>query len=101
MPAKPVPVGNGFLLATSEDFLNGYLAGHLAYMAQWRSMQCSDEQVTALFLEKLEDIDYSSLYGIGYVVGWLHTLASKGTKNNAYPVTPSPASHEAHTGEGE
>lgn len=81
MEEKPVLVGKGFVLATHEDFVNGYQAGHLAYMAaktKHLGLYTSDE-IAKLFFEKLEDMTLSDLYGIGFVVGWLHTVASNGT----------------------
>ncbi|HEU5376686.1 MAG TPA: hypothetical protein VFV38_14720 [Ktedonobacteraceae bacterium] len=79
MTARPLSIGNGVLFATSEDFLNGYQAGHLAYIAQKCAAPSSDEELSALFLEKLESMETSSLYAVGFIVGWLNTLASKGT----------------------
>ena len=102
MQGKPVAVGKGFILVTSEDFLNGYQAGHLEYRVNGQAVTHSDEQITDLFFEKLEDMENSSLYGIGFAVGWLHTLASGGTTNHAASVaTPPTAPLEGYTIEEE
>ncbi len=78
MKAKIVSIGSGALAITSEDFLNGYQAGHLAYMADVTKVHFSDRHVTSLLMEQLEDVDHSEPYNFGYVVGWLATLANKG-----------------------
>jgi hypothetical protein len=78
MPPKVVQAGNGCLLITSEDFLNGYQAGHLTYMTKRHIVLFSDEQLTAMILEKLESMDHSSIYSTGFVVGWLKTFVGKG-----------------------
>lgn len=78
MKSTIVPVGSGSLAITSEDFLNGFQAGHLAYMADATKVCCSDRHLTSLLMEKLEDVDHTELYNFGYVVGWLATLANKG-----------------------
>lgn len=102
MEEKPVSVGKGFVLAPHEDFLNGYQAGHLTYMAartKHRELY-TDDEITELFLEKLEDVTLSSLYSIGFAVGWLHTVASNGTTNHAASgATQPPLSLEGYTRE--
>ncbi len=80
MKSKIVPIGRGSLAITSEDFLNGFQAGHLSYMVNRSEVLSSDESLTTLFLDKLECMDHSSRYSMGYVVGWLATLANKGQK---------------------
>ena len=80
MEQRTVKVGTGILLATKTDFVNGYQAGHLTYRAATAKhpYPYSDEEITDLFLEKLEDMTLSCPYGIGFAVGWLATLAAKG-----------------------
>jgi hypothetical protein len=80
MSAKLVSVGNGFLLLTSEEFASGFLAGHLAYMVERRGMPVSDDELATVFLTRLSDPHESQLSGIGFLVGWLATLANKGLK---------------------
>jgi hypothetical protein len=77
---RMVPVGRGSLLMTSEEFLNGYQAGHLAYMTEARAVAFSDERLRTLIMDKLESMDDSERYNVGYVVGWIVSLACKGTK---------------------
>lgn len=71
------------MLVNSEDFLNGYQAGHLAFSLDVRLFQVTNEHVTAIMMEKLEDIDCPEQYSIGYCIGWITTLATKG---NSAPV---------------
>jgi len=78
MEQKIIAVGNGALLATTEDFVNGYQAGHLAYMQQGRHTLFTDSLLIGLIMEKLESVVYTEPYCIGYVVGWIATLAHKG-----------------------
>ena len=75
-----IQIGKGTLTATQDDFINGFQAGHLAYHAAMRlhPEPYSDGYVVSLFLDKLEDLHLSSAYGVGFAVGWLNTLASKG-----------------------
>ncbi len=77
---KPVSVGNGLLVMTTEEFINGYQAGHLAYMSQSRTTILIDETVIIHLLDKLEDIHFTDRYSVGYVVGWIAALVSKGTQ---------------------
>lgn len=77
---RPVSVGNGLLVMTTEEFINGYQAGHLAYMSQSRTVLLTDETVIIHLLDKLEDIRVTDRYGVGYIVGWVAALAYKGTQ---------------------
>jgi hypothetical protein len=79
IPLSPrtITVGVNQLLLTDEDFLNGYQAGHLAYMAQDRARLFSDTSVRKLLMEMLENMDYSEAYCFGHVFGWIVTFASK------------------------
>lgn len=78
MEQRTITVGNGALIATSEDFVNGYQAGHLAYMQQGRFTLFTDSRLIGLMMEKLESLAYTEHYSTGYVVGWIATLAAKG-----------------------
>jgi hypothetical protein len=88
MTPKNVSVGSGTIVATKRDFIEGYQAGHLTYMAERQSIPCTDEQLTRLFLKKLESMETSTPYGMGFIVGWLATLSSKGLKSVSVPVSP-------------
>lgn len=81
MNPRTAKVGTGTILLTNPDFTNGYQVGHLSYMAERAAHPhpYTDEEIEELFLEKLEDVVLSTPYGIGFCVGWLHTLATKGT----------------------
>lgn len=78
MKARLEQIGAGSLLFTKLDFLNGYQAGHLAYMTEGRTVQFSDTSLTTLLMEKLEDLEHTDLYCMGYVVGWLASFTTKG-----------------------
>jgi hypothetical protein len=78
MIPRLVQLGAGSLLFTNLDFLNGYQAGHLAYMTEGRAIQFSDTSLTALIMNRLESLEYTEPYSVGYVVGWLVSLTTKG-----------------------
>lgn len=98
MSAKLVSVGNGFMLVTSEEFATGYLAGHLAYMVERRGIPISDDELSTLFLARLADPQESQLSGIGFLVGWVATLANKGLKSRE-PVSLPASLAESTPGE--
>lgn len=78
--SRTIQIGNGLLLVTNLDFLNGYQAGHLAYMTEDRTVVFSDTRLITLMMDKLESLDDTEPYSVGYVVGWLVSLSCKGTK---------------------
>lgn len=82
MTPKNVSVGTGTIIATRRDFIEGYQAGHLSYMAARASHPhpYTDEEITAMFFSRLEDITISDAYSIGFIAGFLHTLAVKGIR---------------------
>ncbi|MEO9030224.1 MAG: hypothetical protein ABI413_15565 [Ktedonobacteraceae bacterium] len=74
---RNVSVGQGCMVMTSEDFVNGYQAGHLSYMLEARSVKFTDEALISLLTRKLGNTEHSTHYSAGYIVGWIATLASK------------------------
>lgn len=78
MIPRTVPVGAGSLVFSMLDFLNGYQAGHLAYMADGRPVLFTDETLRILVMDRLESLDHTERYCVGYVVGWIVSLATKG-----------------------
>jgi hypothetical protein len=83
-------VGQGTILVNNEDFINGYQAGHLACMLDCRAFASgyyasTNDNITEIMMEKLEDVDLPWQYGIGYCIGWIATFA---TKDHS---TPEPA----------
>ncbi len=66
------------MLVNSEDFLNGYQAGHLAYMLVCRTFHVTNESITTIMMEKLESMDYPEQYSVGYCIGWIATFAIRG-----------------------
>ena len=77
---RNVSVGHGFMVMSSEDFVNGYQAGHLSYMLEGRAMHFTDEELLALIRERVACTEYSERYSVGYIVGWIVALASKQCK---------------------
>lgn len=82
MTPRLVPVGAGSLLFTKLDFLNGYQAGHLAYMTEGRTVQFSDTNLITLIMDRLESLEYTEPYSVGYVIGWLVSFATKGRQQH-------------------
>jgi hypothetical protein len=76
-PPRTITIGANQLLLTDEAFLNGYQAGHLAYMAHGRGVPFSDTSLRELLMKVLEDTEFPEAYCVGYVVGWLVTFASR------------------------
>jgi hypothetical protein len=89
MEPRAIVIGQGTMLVDSEDFINGYQAGHLACTSDVRHYEITNENVTAILMEKLEDVDSPVQYSIGYCIGWIATFALKG----------NPASVKEETGQ--
>lgn len=64
---KNVSVGHGCIVMTSEDFVNGYQAGHLSYMLEARAMTMTDEALITLIIGRLANKDYSERYNTGCI----------------------------------
>ncbi|MGH2506443.1 MAG: hypothetical protein ACRDHZ_03355 [Ktedonobacteraceae bacterium] len=79
MEPRTILIGKGTLLVNSEDFINGYQAGHLAYQLQASTTIYTNTRVTEIMMEKLESMEFKEQYSIGFVVGWIATFATKGT----------------------
>lgn len=82
MEPRTLAVGQGIMLVNSEEFLNGYQAGHLACTLDCRASALghyalTNETLTALMMEKLEDVDCPEQYNVGYCIGWIATFATK------------------------
>jgi len=69
-------------------------------MVEKRGIPRSDEELAALFFGHLQDPEQSQLSGIGFVVGWLATLANKGLRTRE-PVSLPAALAESAAGERE
>lgn len=80
MLPRTITVGTNALVLTNEDFLNGYQAGHLSYMAEFRNHTLTDNTLTELLMAALEDTQHSELYCMGFVVGWVSTFACKSAR---------------------
>jgi hypothetical protein len=81
MLSRTLTIGTNALVLTSEDFLNGYQAGHLSYIAEFRTVALTDSALTELLMAALEDTGHSEPYCMGFVVGWLATFACKSPKS--------------------
>lgn len=81
MIPRTITIGTNTLILTDEDFLNGYQAGHLSYMAEFRMLALTDISLTALLMAALEDMKHSEPYCMGFVVGWLATFACKSARS--------------------
>ncbi|SRR5579875_170720 len=77
---RNISVGANQLLLTDEDFLNGYQAGHLAYMADGRKIRFTDVSLRQFMMTMLENMEFSEPYCFGYVMGWIVTFAGKEPK---------------------
>lgn len=78
MEVRTILIGQGTLLVNDEDFINGYQAGHMAYQLQAKAATFTNTSVTEMMMEKLESLEFKEQYSVGFVVGWIATLASKG-----------------------
>lgn len=75
-----VPVGQGSITMTSEDFVNGYQAGHLSYVLEARARTVTDDALITLIMGRITNKDYNERYSTGYIVGWIVALVSKEKK---------------------
>ncbi len=73
-----IQIGNTAIHATNQDFIQGFEAGNLAFQANQEPY--TDEEVMQLILDKLEDLNCSTSFGLGFSVGWLNALARDGGK---------------------
>ncbi len=86
MQPTSLPFGQGSILVTTSDFQQGFQAGQQEYTAH-KALRAMDPQpftdwsLTELFLEKLEDLRFSSPYGIGFTAGFLLALATDSQEN--------------------
>ena len=74
---RNVSIGQGALVMTSEEFVNGYQAGHLSYILESHATLGTDEELITLMLKRLVSREHSTRYSAGYIVGWIAALASK------------------------
>ncbi|MGH2508861.1 MAG: hypothetical protein ACRDHZ_15865, partial [Ktedonobacteraceae bacterium] len=76
-PPRDISVGQGRMIMTSEDFVNGYQAGHLSYALEARTATLTDEEIITRILGRLARKDDGERYSAGYIVGWIAALASR------------------------
>lgn len=75
--SRHVLVGQGCMVMSSEDFVNGFQAGHLSYMLEARTAKFTDEALTTMIKKRREQQEHSERYNAGYIAGWIVALASK------------------------
>ncbi len=73
-----IQIGKGSILVDNEQFINGYQAGHIACTIDRRTYAMTSANITGILKEKMEGVQEREQYCIGYCVGWVATLASKG-----------------------
>ncbi len=78
MPPRVISIGKGSLLVDSEHFINGYQAGHLAYHQDRKYYPLTYQNMLAILTEQLENPEKPEAYNMGYCVGWIAALATKG-----------------------
>ena len=61
----------------AQEFINGFQAGHLAYMAYWRNTVLIDTLVVIALMKRQPGLQSSLVFTCGYLVGWLTTLVRK------------------------
>ena len=77
MELRVITVGKGTIVVDDEDFLNCYQAGHMAYQLQMKKTTSTNKSITDMVMEKLESMEIKEQYSIGYIVGYISTLALK------------------------
>jgi hypothetical protein len=76
--SRTILIGQGTLCINDADFINGYQAGHLAYQLQAKAATFTNTSVTEMLMDKLASLELREQYSVGFVVGWIATLAIKG-----------------------
>jgi hypothetical protein len=77
---RNVSVGQGCIVMTSEDFVNGYQARHLSSLLEARTEMVTDEALLTLIRDRFASQDHRERYNAGYIVGWLAALVCKEKK---------------------
>lgn len=78
IPPRVIAIGKGSLLVESEHFINGYQAGHLAFHQDRKYFPITYDNMLAILKEQLDNPEQPETYNIGYCVGWIAALATKG-----------------------
>jgi hypothetical protein len=68
-------------IASTLAFINGLQAGHLHYMVYRQKMISTDISVTLLTSMHRHNPRQTVFFNTGFILGWLSTLAQKGTIN--------------------
>ncbi len=77
MSTIPIRVGHNVVYVNGDDFVNGFQAGHLAYMRE-RDRQHDEDDLAVTVMDTLEDMTHPERRNIGYVVGWIVSFAFHG-----------------------
>jgi len=65
--------------ASNLSFFNGFQAGHLHYMVYRQKVTTTDIGTTLLISLHRQDHRHTVFFNTGFILGWLSTLAQKGT----------------------
>lgn len=74
-PQHLINIGNGKIVATNTEFLSGFDAGNEAYHT---SQEYTGEFIMDMALAALEDMDHSTAWSIGFIIGWFSAFAVMG-----------------------
>ena len=98
MQPRVITIGKGSVLVDNEHFINGYQAGSLAYRLDRKRFPITSQNMLALLMDKLENIEKPEEYTVGYCVGWIAALALKGgnfTQETVVTETATPGGGDA------
>jgi hypothetical protein len=72
-----IAFGKSVIHVETPDFVKGVEAGQRNYSEQLEldPSTWTDRDLEELFLEQLESMEVSTIFGIGFVVGWLQAFS--------------------------
>ena len=71
------PLGQVTILLADDQFINGYQAGHLCYMLDYRTKLLSDDEIYHFLANSLLTPLHPQRWNAGYIVGWIITMHQK------------------------
>ena len=71
------PLGQATLILADDQFINGYQAGHLRYMLDYRIKLLSDDEIYHFLATSLLTPLHPPRWNAGYIVGWIITMHEK------------------------
>jgi hypothetical protein len=72
-------LGQATILLADDQFLNGYQAGHLCYMLDYRTKVLSDDEIYHFLAHNLLAPLHPQRWNAGYIIGWIITMHQKKT----------------------